>query len=390
VDALWVGLGIAILVLTLVDIFLTALNYDEAGFLAGRLASWQWHVVRRVTRRLPRRWRPVVLRQVTGLQVMITLVAWLTGAIVGYAFIYLGLMNGDSFKYTGGSADLPTALYFSAGQLATVGGTALLTPNTTFLEALSIVESLTGVVLVSLTLTFVLGVYDVVSSLRSLSAQFYNAGKGVRDPLETLVPYFPNGQERGLDSHLDSISDSFSAYSDGVRLHHAAYYFQSGRDTFSLPYSLHMLAGVVEGLRWGLPSSNPTTQQPTLLPLIDQFERFQEHLHGLIEWESADVPETVDATTFARQVAGLKRRTGDGPVPWSPEAPDPWVRRFVDLNVAMADLVHGTATSTGCRSRIVPSSSAPRSRATSTTSRSTPGRRTTSPSQPRRDRRGTC
>jgi hypothetical protein len=32
--ALWVALGIIILGLGLLDLFLTALNYDEAGFLA--------------------------------------------------------------------------------------------------------------------------------------------------------------------------------------------------------------------------------------------------------------------------------------------------------------------------------------------------------------------
>ncbi|MCL3819297.1 potassium channel family protein [Aeromicrobium wangtongii] len=195
-EAFWVVLGIAVLVLTLMDVFLTVLNYDEAGFMAGRLASWQWRVVRRVTPRLPRRWRPLVLREVTGLQVMITIVAWVSITILGYALICYGSMQGTNFKYTGGSADFASAMYFSAGQLATVGGTALLTPNTVALEALSIVESLTGVVLVSLTLTFLLGVYDVVSSLRSLSSQFYNSGRGVRDPLASLTPYFPGGQER--------------------------------------------------------------------------------------------------------------------------------------------------------------------------------------------------
>jgi uncharacterized membrane protein YccC len=339
VDTFWIGLGVAILALTLLDVFLTALNYDEAGFLAGRLASWQWRVVRRITRRLPRGRRPFVLRQVTGLQVMITVAAWILGTIAGYGFIYLGQMKGDSFKYSGGSPDLFSAMYFSAGQLSTVGGTALLTPNTHPLAALSLMESVTGVVLVSLTLTFVLGVYDVVSSLRSLSAQFYNAGAGVRDPLETLVPYFPDGQERGLDSHLDSLSDSFSAYTDGVRLHHAAYYFQSGRDTFSLPYSLQMLAGVVQGLRWGLPGSHPVTWEPTLLPLTDQFQRFAEHLHQKLRWQSTAVPATVDAARFARQVTDLRVDPGVGPVSLRVEAVDPWVRAFVETNLAMAELV---------------------------------------------------
>jgi len=339
VDAVWVGLGIVVLVLTLADVFLTALNYDEAGFIAGRLASWQWRLTRRFTRGVARRWRPVVLRQVTGLQIMVTVVAWLGGTILGYRLIYFGLMRGKSFVYSGASADLFNALYYSAAQLATVGSSKL-TPNTDVLSALSVAETLTGVVLVSLTLTFLLGVYDVVSSLRSLSSQFYSPGNSVGEPITSLVPYFPDRQESGLDAHLQSISESFAAYADGVRFHHAAYYFQSGRDTFSLPYSLQMLGGTIGAVRWGLPASHPVTRQPTLLPLIDQFGKLADYLHDLVRWQSPEAPETVTSARFARQAKGAlageeprhRRRIRDA------DDGDPWVRRFVQVNLDMAEL----------------------------------------------------
>ncbi|AWB86141.1 FUSC family protein [Mycetocola zhujimingii] len=338
-DALWIGLGFVVLAVTLVDVFLSALNYDEAGFVAGRVARWQWALTRRFTRRMSRRWRPVVLRQVIGLQVMGTVITWIGGTIIGYGLIYLGSMRGKNFTYDGVHGDLFGAMYFSTAQLSTVG-TSQLTPNTDFLRILSVIETLTGVVLVSLILTFLLGVYDAISNLRSLSSQFYSAGDGVSDPISSLAPYFPGGTETGLDSHLQSVSDSFSSYTDGVRLHHAAYYFQSGRDTFSLPYSIQMLAGIIGGLRWGLPASNPVTSEPTLIPLTDQFDDFATYMHPLLQWTSTDVPETVTAGEFSRQVrAELAKdrprarrrvqRRDDG---------DPWVHRFVLVNRDMARL----------------------------------------------------
>lgn len=133
VDAVWVGLGILVLVLTLLEVFLTALNYDEAGFFAGRLASWQWAITRSFTRRVARRWRPVVLRQVTGLQVIVTVGAWIGGTILGYGLIYFGSMEDKNFLYSGQHADFFGAIYFSAAQLATVG-TSQLTPNTDVLS----------------------------------------------------------------------------------------------------------------------------------------------------------------------------------------------------------------------------------------------------------------
>ncbi|MEK8225319.1 hypothetical protein NKG05_03075 [Oerskovia sp. M15] len=92
-ETVWLVLGIVILALTLLDVFLTALNYDEAGFIAGPLASVQWRLLRRVTRRISRRRRPLVLRQVTGLQIMSTVVAWLFGVILGFGLIYYGQMS---------------------------------------------------------------------------------------------------------------------------------------------------------------------------------------------------------------------------------------------------------------------------------------------------------
>lgn len=70
--AFWIALGGAVLVAGLLDLFLTALNYDEAGFLATRLCKLQWRCIRSITRRLSRRWRPFALRQVTGLQIMLS------------------------------------------------------------------------------------------------------------------------------------------------------------------------------------------------------------------------------------------------------------------------------------------------------------------------------
>src|SRR5271156_2792331 len=99
--AFFIALGIVVLVVGLLDIFLTALNYDEAGFLATRLCTLQWRCLRRITRRLSRRWRPIALRQVTGLQIMLSVATCLGCVIVGFGFIYYGQMESTNFQYDG-------------------------------------------------------------------------------------------------------------------------------------------------------------------------------------------------------------------------------------------------------------------------------------------------
>ncbi|WP_122817842.1 FUSC family protein [Nocardioides pantholopis] len=327
-DSVWLVLGIVVLLATLLDVFLTALNYDEAGFLAGPVARLQWHTVRRVTRRLPRRWRPVALRQVTGLQIIVIVAVWLFGVILGYGLIYRGLMSPTSFSVsgTGAERDFFDAMYFSAAQLSTVGG-SVLTAETDLLRFLSIAETLTGVILVSLILTFLLGVYDVIGSLHSLCRHFFSAERGAGSPVASLAPYFQQGEPNGLDGHVDGIADSFASYTDGLRLHHAAYYFQSGRDQFALPYALRMTGGTLGALRWGLPTGHPATTQPALVGLTFQFLEFGDYLHTQLRWRSVAVPEVVTPEVFAR-LAKDERRARE----------DSWVARFVQLEREMAGL----------------------------------------------------
>src|ERR1700721_3077690 len=253
--------GTAVLSVAFVDVFLVVLNYEETGFLATRLCRWQWYALRSVTRRLSRRWRPFALRQVTGLNVSLCVTVWLGCVVIGFGFIYYGLMVGANFEYDGRGtgAGLFSAMYLSAAQLSTVR-TSQINAQTDFLRALTIAETLCAPLLITLILTFLLGVYQVIRDLRTLSSNFSDAEHGVGDPLNNLAPYFPDG--RGLDGYMQAISDSFWSYADGLRMHHVAYFFQSGRDQCSLPYVLDTFGQMLAALRWGLPSSHSALRQP--------------------------------------------------------------------------------------------------------------------------------
>ena len=322
--AFWIILGTAVLIVAFVDVFLVVLNYEETGFLATRLCRLQWYGLRSVTRRLSRRWRPFALRQVTGLNVLLSVTIWLGCVVVGFGFIYYGLMVGANFEYDGHGvgAGLFSALYLSAAQLSTVG-TSQINAQTDLLRALTIAETLCAPLLITLILTFLLGVYQVIRDLRTLSSHFSDAEHGVGDPIVNLAPYFPEGQ--GLDGYLQAINDSFWSYADGLRMHHVAYFFQSGRDQFSLPYVLYMFGGTLAALRWGLPAGNSVAKQPLLVRLSSQFERFVDYLHEQLRWTSA-VPEPVAFEDFAAAHLGTV------------ETRDIWVARFLHLTDEMSRL----------------------------------------------------
>jgi hypothetical protein len=329
-QAFWITLGAAVLIVAFVDVFLVVLNYEETGFLATRLCRWQWYGLRGVTRRLSRRRRPFALRQVIGLNISLCVTVWLGCVVVGFGFIYYGFMVGTNFAYDGRGmgTGLFSALYLSAAQLSTVG-TSQINPQTDLLRALTIVETLCAPLLITLILTFLLGVYQVIRDLRTLSSNFSDAEHGIGDAIVNLEPYFPAA--RGLDGYLQGISDSFWSYADGLRMHHVAYFFQSGRDQFSLPYVLYMFGGTLAALRWGLPGGSAIAKQPLLVRLSSQFERFVDYLHEQLEWTST-VPEPVAYDEFV--TAQLTEA----------ETRDIWVRRFLYLTNEMGRLAQLSAT----------------------------------------------
>jgi hypothetical protein len=320
----WIILGVVVLAVAFFDVFLVVLNYDETGFLATRLCRLQWYCLRSVTRRLSRRWRPFALRQVMGLNILLSVSVWLGFVVVGFGLIYYGMMVGANFLYDGRGVGpgLFSAMYLSAAQLSTVG-TSQIGAETDLLRALTIAETLSSPLLITLILSFLLGVYQVIRDLRTLSSNFSDAEHGLTDPLTNLEPYLPDG--RGLDGYLQAISDSFWAYADGLRMHHVAYFFQSGRDQFSLPYVLYVFGETLAALRWGIPSNSSFCKQPLLTRLTSQFERFVDYLHGQLRWES-DMPAFISLEEFSVAHKG------------SAEIPDIWVGRFLHLSRTMEQL----------------------------------------------------
>jgi len=177
-----------------------------------------------------------------------------------------------------------------------------------------------------LILTFLFGVYQVIRDLRALSSNFVTSARGVDEPLAILGPYFSQADPSCIDNHLRSISESLWSYADGLRQHHLAYYFQSGRYQFSLPYVLHVLGQWVPALRWGLPPAQPISVQPLLTHLGLQFDQFAEYLRGQLGWTIAAVPDAVSFECFSEAY-----RAGDA-------TSDPWLGRFLRLNRDMARL----------------------------------------------------
>jgi hypothetical protein len=324
----WVVLGIVLILLGLLDLFLTALDYDESGFLTFRLRDLQWHALRGIIRHLPEPWRSFYHAQIVGLQILLSMVVWFVILIVGFGFVYYGMMYGHNFKFSGDDIgpSMDYAIYFSTAQLSTVG-TSGVTPQNTLLRALSVVETLFGLSLITLAITFLINVYQTISHLLTLSAAMYNSSPGTTDPVSSLAIYFPKGQAKGLEGYLDRLYQGLGAYFNGLRLHHIAYYYQSRTTRVTITYAVYMLGGIVAALRWGLPEQNAAADDPTITLLTEQFMSFLSYLEKHFQGSAADHPSPRPYETFVKAYEG------------NADPDDHWLDRFNDMDRRMRQIV---------------------------------------------------
>lgn len=331
-EVLWIVAGAAILVVTAVDTFLAVLNYNEPGLVVNRVARGVWVVLRSITRRLPRRYRQVALRQVTGAIIVSVIVTWLGGVILGFTLIYFGAMGTGAIRVEAGA---PTgfwaALYLSLGQFSTVG-VENITVVHPLVTVLTVFEALGSVVLLSMIIAFMFNVFNGIQMLRSLCADVSRPSEQDGTRLAALYPFFPGGHATDVERYLASTWGDLNLYGDVLRQTRTTYYFQSGDEQFSAPFALQSISDIVGALRWGLPvGTNAVSTLPGLF-------RMEESLAAARRWISTEIlklPPFVAPIPVTQEEFTTQFRA-DAP------SGDRWLREFEQMNRAIARLLSPT------------------------------------------------
>ncbi|MET0811673.1 MAG: hypothetical protein ABWY03_01375 [Microbacterium sp.] len=337
-EAVWITLGVVVLVIAMADTFLSVLNYNERGLVVNRVARGAWVAARTVTRRLPRRYRQLALRQVTGFIMVSVIVTWIAGVVLGFALIYYGAMQNGAIDIRDGAPHgFWGALYMSIGQFSTVGVEDISAVHPV-IDFLTVVEALSCVVLLSLIVAFLVNVFNGIQMLRSLCADVSRPAEGDATPLAALYPFFPHGEASDVERYLTSTWGDMNLYGDVLRQTRTTYYFQSGDEQFSAPFALASIAQIVGGLRWGLPvGTHPVSRLPGLF-------RLEESLAAARRWITTEMlrlpaqpaPAPVSAEEFTGQLARLRGSSE------AAAGVDPFVAEFDHMCRAVARLVSPT------------------------------------------------
>jgi Ion channel len=323
--------GVFLIFVGLLDVFFTVLHYDGFGFLSSRLYRRIFGLVRFLTRPLPRRYRALGLSMAAPLMVPVTIAAWILLVTLGYALVYYAGMDGETFfSLPGKNLDpsLLEALYLSGVAVSTLGFGDI-TPTSTLYQAIVVSEALVGFGILTLAISYIIGVYGVLQRLGVLAAGLHHQAQDTDNPWTILAPHFQGSKPVALESHLMELHRGLVEVYEGMRRYPIVYYYHSRRAYRSLPYTFRTMGGMAGALRWGLPTGHLASQTPWLPTLITGLttlmvymdERFlSEHLE--------DAPKPVSFEGFEAALTGQR------------DPPDWFSKRFVEMERWMRDLAH--------------------------------------------------
>lgn len=319
-------LGVGLVVVGILDVFFTVLHYDDLGFLSNRLHRGIWSITHYLTAPMPPNLRNLGLSLGGPLMIPATIALWMGLVMVGFALIYYAGMSEGNFAFDYDVDQNFWRMFYLSGVTVATLGYGDITPISLLYEVLTLSEALIGFGILTLSISYVLGIYGFLHQLTVLNSDLYHQAEDATDPKSTLVSHLPEGHPRNLDPHLMSLYRGMIAYAEGSRRYPIIHYFYGRRLYLSMPYAFYMIGGLAAALRWGFPTGHPATQEPWLPALIEGFTGVTTRIEKRFlsgGRAKEEVPKAVDFATFVGCLEGKE------------EPADTWLSEFLDLECWM-------------------------------------------------------
>jgi len=218
--------GLAVMLLVLLDVFLTVL-YARMG--TSLIARWVcvggWRVFRRVSRMGGAR-GPLLMTTCGPFLLVLIVALWAALLTLGAALVIHPAL-GDAVRQSQGETrtDFITALYASGTSLALVGGSSF-SPHSNGFRLLYLANSLIGTCVVSLTLTYVMQIYTALQRRNALGLQFEQMTANTGDAAELLARLAPRGELNGAHTVISNLADEMTQVKEAHHFYPMLFYFR--------------------------------------------------------------------------------------------------------------------------------------------------------------------
>ncbi len=272
--------GVIILLALLHEVYSTVfVPRGGAGPVSRRLYAGAWHGWRRVASALPSRRRRRWLSLLGPLLVPLTVVAWFSILIAGYALIYYPWAGSfvASPSVLGSVPSWAKALYYS-GYSATTLGVGDVVPRGMALRFVSVLEAAHGFVLFTVAVAYLLSIYSALNRSTALAleiSRFVGRAEG-KEPADALIAMAHSGAEPDVREWMARTFSILASAIQSERQYPLLHYFHIPDDDRAPPVALADLLEVVTLSRSLL---SPTHHFPALSggPASAALERLARH-----------------------------------------------------------------------------------------------------------------
>jgi hypothetical protein len=223
---IYTAAGFVLLALIIFDIYATVLHSSARyGPVGESLNRSVWRVTRAVAFRLSRANRHRLLNMVGPLLLPLLIVVYVVLLILAFALVYYPHIPGG-FGFSAGHPEpgWVDAFYFSGVALTTVGYGDVV-PRAAPLRFLALFESASGLVVISLAITYMLTVYTALERKRAVAVSLYHqAGEGA-DVAGFIAHHFVEGRFYGLRDALRTVTRDLQGLLESHIDHPVIHYF---------------------------------------------------------------------------------------------------------------------------------------------------------------------
>src|SRR6476661_2757724 len=236
VDVLERVAGAVVTLLVIADVFLTVLYARiGAGILSVRLARLTWWVFSHVSERLGK--QRVTVLSFCGPAILVHyLVAWAVLLTLGAALIIHPALNSSvTASTTKLGNDFITALY-AAGSSISIVRASDISPNSSAYRLYYLFNSLLGASVISLTVTYLMQVYNALQRRNTLAYKLYLQSGETDDAAELLAGLGARGSFECGYTNLADIAVEMTVVLEAHHFYPVLFYFRFPRPLYSVSY----------------------------------------------------------------------------------------------------------------------------------------------------------
>lgn len=244
--------GAVVTVVMLLDIFLTVL-YARAGteLVSPVVSRAIWLLFRLVSGPFgPNRGRVLSF---CGPVILVALIfVWAAGLALGSALIMHPHLGGGIRASQGSTPrDFISALYAAASSLSFVGSSDF-KPQSGVFQALYMLNSLIGMSVMSLVLTYVMQIYNAFKSRNALGLAIQTLSNDTGDAAELIAGLGPHGHFDSGFSNLSSLASNVSEIKESHHFYPLLFYFRFAEPYYSVSWTATVLLDSVSLLKSAL------------------------------------------------------------------------------------------------------------------------------------------